>query len=85
MQTIFELGEAVASRRKALRLRQADVAAMAGIAPEMLSRFERGRLAELGARKLLNILGALGMELSYLEIIPAGSLDDLKRERSGRR
>lgn len=85
MQTVFELGDAVASRRKALRLRQADVAAMAGIAPEMLSRFERGKLAEFGSRKLLAVLGALGMELAFVETGIAGSLDALRKERGSSR
>ena len=52
MQTLQELGEAVAERRKALNLRQQVVAEQAGITPESLSRFERGRGAEFGARKL---------------------------------
>ena len=55
MQTLQELGEAVAERRKALGLRQQAVAAQAGITPESLSRFERGRSAEFGSRKLLNM------------------------------
>ena len=53
MQTLQELGGAVAARRKALNLRQQVVAVRAGITPESLSRFERGRCAEFGARKLL--------------------------------
>ena len=62
MQTLQELGEAVAKRRKALNLRQQVVAKQAGITPECLSRFERGRGAEFGARKLLAVLAMLGME-----------------------
>ena len=83
MQTVFELGEALAQRRKSLRLKQSDVAAMAGIAPEMLSRLERGKLPEFGSRKLLAILGALGMELTFAETGSAGSLDELRKERGG--
>lgn len=83
MQTIFELGEAVALRRKALRLKQSDVAGMAGIAPEMLSRFERGKSPEFGSRKLLAVLAVLGMELQFAETGAAGSLDELWKERGG--
>ena len=81
MQTLQELGEAVAARRKALGLRQQAVAAQAGITPESLSRFERGRTAEFGARKLLAVLAVLGMELSLLQTGQSGTLDELRRER----
>lgn len=83
MQTVFELGEAVATRRRALGLKQGDVAAHAGISQESLSRFERGRLAEFGSRKLLAVLAALDMELEFAEVGAAGSLDALRRERGG--
>jgi hypothetical protein len=43
MQTLQELGETVA--------------AQTGVTPESLSRFERGRGAEFGSRKLLVVLG----------------------------
>lgn len=72
MQTLQELGEAVAIRRKALGLRQQFVAAQAGITPESLSRFERGRTAEFGARKLLAVLAVLGMELSAIPLGQGG-------------
>ncbi|MBN8727676.1 MAG: helix-turn-helix transcriptional regulator [Xanthomonadales bacterium] len=83
MQTILELGEAVAARRRSLGLKQGDVAARAGVSPESLSRFERGRLAEFGSRKLLAVLAALGMELTFVEAGASGSLDELRRERGG--
>lgn len=83
MQTLVELGEAVATRRRSLGLKQGDVAALAGVSQETLSRFERGRLAEFGSRKLLFVLAALGMELDFAETRASGSLDDLRRERGG--
>ncbi len=82
MQTLQELGEAVATRRKALGLRQQAVAEQAGITPESLSRFERGRSAELGARKLLAILAVLGMEINLVPVGQSGMLDELRRERN---
>lgn len=83
MQTLLELGEAVARRRRSLDLKQGDVAARAGVSQESLSRFERGKLAEFGSRKLLAVLAALGMELSFVEVGVSGSLDELRRERGG--
>ena len=55
MKTPQELGEAAAAARRELRLKQKDVAAQAGITPELLLRFEWGQVAEFGARKLLKV------------------------------
>ena len=82
MQTLQELGEAVATRRKALGLRQHAVAELAGITPESLSRFERGRSAEFGSRKLLAVLAVLGMEINLVPVGQSGMLDELRRERN---
>ena len=83
MQTIIELGLAVAKRRRALALKQGDVAARSGIAQESLSRFEKGRLSEFGTRKLLAVLAVLGMELKFSGLEVSGSLDELRQERGG--
>lgn len=83
MQTILELGAAVATRRRLLRMKQGDVAASAGISQELLSRFERGKLAEFGSRKLLAVLAVLGLEIDFAEIGFSGFVDDLRRERGG--
>jgi HTH-type transcriptional regulator / antitoxin HipB len=82
LQTLQELGEAVASRRKLLRLKQGQVAAMAGVTAESLSRFERGRAAEFGSRKLLAVLAVLGAELEVIVQGQSGNLDELRRERT---
>jgi len=66
-----------------LGLQQGEVAARTGLSQASLSRFERGKVAEFGSRKLLSVLAVLGMELSLAEIGAAGSLDELRRERSG--
>jgi predicted XRE-type DNA-binding protein len=83
MRTLQELGLAVAARRAALRRRQGAVAAQAGITQESLSRFERGRVAEFGARKLLAVLAVLGLEVQFTEPSAFGSLDELRKERGG--
>ncbi len=62
MQTIPELGEAVAQRRKLLNLKQGRVAELSGISQPLLSRLEKGQLSEFGARKLMAVLAVLGLE-----------------------
>ena len=83
MQTLLELGGAVATQRRALGRKQGEVATLAGISQDSLSRLERGKLAEFGSRKLMAVLAVLGMELQVTEIVASGSLDDLRRERGG--
>jgi HTH-type transcriptional regulator / antitoxin HipB len=83
MQTLAELGEAVATRRKALKMSQSEIARRTGLTRETLVRFERGQLTEFGSRKLLALLAVLGMELNFTEVKTAGTLDELRRERSG--
>ncbi len=82
MKTLQELGEAVATHRKQLGLKQADVALRAGVTAESLSRFERGRGAEFGSRKLLAVLAVLGMEINVVPVGQSGTLDELRRERN---
>ena len=84
MKALMELGAAVAARRRALGLKQQSVAAEAGLTPESLSRFERGRVAEFGSRKLLAVLAVLGMELEFRGLGRVCALDERPRERSER-
>jgi HTH-type transcriptional regulator / antitoxin HipB len=83
MQTLQELGQALAGRRKALGLQQGLVAKQSGLSQALLSRLERGQLTEFGTRKLLAVLAVLGMELVFTEIGTTGTLDELRRERGG--
>jgi HTH-type transcriptional regulator / antitoxin HipB len=83
MQTLAELGGAVSTRRKALRLNQNQVALRSGITRESLVRFERGQVSEFGSRKLLAILAVLGLEMTFTEVGISGTLDELRRERGG--
>ena len=83
MKSLAELGVAVAERRRALKLRQSEVAARSGLTKGYLGYFERGQLTEFGSRKLLAVLAVLGMELTFTEVEAAGTLDELRRERGG--
>jgi HTH-type transcriptional regulator/antitoxin HipB len=83
MQTLMELGEAVALRRKELRLHQSELAAHCGLTRETIVRFERGQLTEFGSRKLMAVLAVLGMEMTFTPVGETGTLDELRRERGG--
>jgi len=83
MQTLQELGQALSERRKALGLKQGLVAEKSGLSQVLLSQLERGQLTEFGSRKLLALLAVLGMELAFIEVGTAGTLDELRRERGG--
>jgi HTH-type transcriptional regulator/antitoxin HipB len=83
MRTLHELGQALADRRKALGLKQGQVAEQSGLSQALLSRLERGQLPEFGARKLLAVLAVLGLELTFTEVGKSGTLDELRRERGG--
>ena len=83
MQSLAELGEAAAIKRKSLKLSQTAVASRTGLTRETLVRFERGQLTEFGSRKLLAVLAVLGMEMSFVETGVTGTLDELRRERGG--
>jgi transcriptional regulator with XRE-family HTH domain len=83
MQTIPEVGQALAQRRKLLNLKQGQVAALSGLSQPLLSRLEKGQLSEFGARKLMAVLAVLGLELTFAEVGAAGTLDELRRERGG--
>ena len=80
MDTLQELGQAVANHRKALGFKQSTVAAQSGIAAETLSRFEKGRVSEFGVRKLMALLSVLGMDIQFSQRGVRGSLDELRKK-----
>lgn len=81
MLTLAQLGLQVATRRKALGLRQSDLMQRARISRATLNRLENGRIGELGFTKITNLLSALGLELKLQEVSSARpTLDHLLQE-----
>jgi transcriptional regulator with XRE-family HTH domain len=75
------IAEKIASRRKALALRQAELAARAHVSVATIKVLEQGRLAELGFAKIVRILAALGLELELREAnLGRPTLEDLRSE-----
>lgn len=61
-------------------LKQSEVAALADITAESLSRLKRGRTAESGTRKLMAGLAVLGAELEVVTEAQSGNLDAVRHE-----
>jgi transcriptional regulator with XRE-family HTH domain len=70
MLDLMTIGSELAGRRKALRLRQSDIAARAGVSRATLDALENGRLGELGFAKVARILAAVGLNLRLAEAGP---------------
>jgi transcriptional regulator with XRE-family HTH domain len=86
MLDLAKIGSEIATRRRALELRQEELAARAGISRSTIARLETGALNELGFNKLMRILAALRLDLRATDAnIGRPTLDDLQSEVAGRR
>lgn len=75
-----EIGGAIATARLAAKLRQEDLAKIAGIHPVTLSNLENGNIPETLAR-LLRVFDALGLDLVVRPKSPIRrTLDDIAQE-----
>lgn len=63
MLDLETLGEAVAARRRELRISQAELARRSGLSRATVVALESGRLRELGFNKVTTLLGVLAFEL----------------------
>jgi HTH-type transcriptional regulator / antitoxin HipB len=81
MLDLATIGSELARRRKALRLRQSDVAERAGVSRGTLDALENGRTGELGFAKVARILAAVGLDLRLAEAGPRRpTLEELMAE-----
>ncbi|QHS50601.1 helix-turn-helix domain-containing protein [Edaphobacter sp. 12200R-103] len=65
--TLIQIGEIVATKRRALGLSQATLARQARVGHSTLDALENGRIGELGYSKITRILTALSLELTIQE------------------
>jgi transcriptional regulator with XRE-family HTH domain len=63
MPALDDFAEAVAKQRKLLGLTQQDLARRAAVSRLLIARLETGRLPEIGVKKLVRILNAVGLDL----------------------
>jgi len=81
MDDLKKIGSQIREARKALGLRQADLASELKISPTTVSLLENGMIQDLGIRKVIRILDRLGLELTTR---PAGAPPTLEEIRGGR-
>ncbi len=63
ISSVAEVGAAIRAKRRAIGMRQEELASLAGVGPRFLSEVENGKVsAEIG--KVLQVLRRLGLELS---------------------
>jgi transcriptional regulator with XRE-family HTH domain len=71
---LLEIGKAVARRRAELQLSQAQLAKLAGLSRLTINHLEAGKMKDLGASKLINLLAVLGLNL---DIVPQANRSGL--------
>lgn len=79
-----DLGREVARLRREKGLTQRQLSEQSGLTQPTLAKLETGSLSEFGSRKLLRLLGVLGVGLSTTPLHGTGigfTLDDALRER----
>lgn len=74
---IYEIGSAIAKKRKEMRINQQELCEYVKISRVTLSGFENGNKTGLSLAKLGLILDRLGLEISIKDKNPLPTLDEL--------
>jgi transcriptional regulator with XRE-family HTH domain len=81
MLNLHDIARVVVRERKRLKLTQYELAAKAGVSRLLVARLETERLPELGAKKLIRILNAVGLDLRITSLNKKRpTLEDLQAE-----
>ena len=81
MKTLVDLGNEFQLLRKQSHKTQTEIAELAGMHQEALSRFERGRGNDFSLGRLLTLAHALGYDLQFVPIQKRPTLKDVFEER----
>lgn len=81
LTNLSELGREVARLRNEKGMTQRELSALSGLAQPTLARFESGKVAEFGSRKLMLLLEVLGYGLTVSAAPQQFTLDDALAER----
>lgn len=85
MSTLPDIGKRFQTLRKSAGKTQMEIAQITGMRQEALSRFERGRGNDFSMSKMLRLLRALDLEMSFHPVTARPTLDSvLEERRSGR-
>lgn len=80
---LFDIGDLIRSNRKELGLTQEMLAKKVGVSRRTITQLELGQVSDLGIRKVMAILGALGLELHAGKIRShRPTLDELQAQRA---
>jgi transcriptional regulator with XRE-family HTH domain len=83
MADLTDIAESVRKERKRLRLSQKELALQAKVSRALLAQLESGRLPELGVKKLLRILRAVGLDLRVTTLnLQRPTFEDLLEEET---
>lgn len=84
MLDLQSIGDNVRTARKAKRLTQSGLGALAGVSRAQIERLENGRAADMGFNLVLRLVRTLGLDLT-LQAYNRGrpTLDDLVAEDAG--
>ena len=78
------MARTIAAQRRQLGLTQDQLAAKATVSRPLIAKLETGRYPEVGVKKLLRILRALGLDLRITALNrQRPTLDDLRAENEG--
>lgn len=81
MSTLPDIGKRFQALRKAAGKTQVEIAQITGMRQEALSRFECGRGNDFSMSKMLRLLQALGLEMSFQPVTARPDLDKVLEER----
>lgn len=84
MVDLDDIARTVAQQRKRLRLTQQQLASKAKVSRLLVARLETERLPELGVKKLIRILNAVGMDIRITSLNQRRpTLEDLRADEEG--
>jgi HTH-type transcriptional regulator/antitoxin HipB len=77
---MFDLGIAIKRARLSKQMTQEELCVAVGLARPTLSRLENGRMPEIGIRKVMDLCGRLGLEITLQEAHGRPTLQQLQAQ-----
>lgn len=83
MTTLDDIGKLIAQQRKRLHLTQPQLASKARVSVALIAKLETGRYPELGVKKLMRILNAVGLDIRITTLnLQRPTLEDLQADEA---